>query len=253
MQEKKIRQIYGWILTAVLILAGVCLMYACWQVYSTGGDHPYTAKRVAEAFAPIQIPVYLALALCVGSLFLPSKPEKCKMEKNYPLMLEKLHQKNDFTLCGDERLVCAIRREQIKRKRNAWIGWALLAVGSLIFLWYSLQKENIYAPESHATVKLMIRAMLVMLPCMGIPFGFGIYAAYAHKASIRKEWELMKLVAVPCEKPVPAIKVRKWMPWLQVGTLVLAVALIVIGYIGDGQLGVLAKAVEICKECVGIG
>ena len=253
MNTKKIRQIYGIVLSLALAAAAVCLIVACWNIYHMGGQYPYNAKRVAEAFAPIAVPVYLALALSVGSLFLPGKPEKQKMEKNYPLMLEKLHQKNDFEACGDSNLVEAIRRQQGKRKRNAILSWGLLALGTLVFLWYSLDSTHIFSKDSHEITRNMGKGALVMLLCLGVPFGFGIYAAYAHKASICREWELMKLVAVPCEKSAAEVSDKKWLPYVQLSLFAIALVMIIGGAVLGGWRDVLTKAVNICRECVGLG
>lgn len=253
MKDKKIRQIYGIILSAALAVAAVCLICACWKVYNMGGQYPYNAKRVADAFAPIAIPVYIALALSVGSLFLPGKPQKRKMEKNYPLMLQKLHQKNDFAGCGDQRLVKAIRAQQTKRKCNTLISWLLLGLGTAVFLCYSLDSRHIFSKDSYEITRFMGKGALVMLACLGVPFGFGIYAAYANKASIRRELELMKLVAVPCEKPLPEVPAKKWLPWLQGALLVVALVMIIAGAAFGGWKDVLTKAVNICRECVGLG
>ena len=253
MQTKKLRQIYGIILAVALAVAAVCLIHACWKVYNMGGQYPYNAKRVADAFAPIAIPVYLALALSAGSLFLPGKEPGRKMEKNYPLMLQKLHQKNDYKRCADQRLVHAIDAQQKKRTRNTVISWILLGLGGVVFLYYSLDSSHIFSKDSHEITRFMGKGALVMLACLGIPFGFGISAAYANMASIRWEWELMKLVAVPCEKPLPEFPEKKWLPWVQGVLLVVALVLIIAGAAFGGWKDVLTKAVNICRECVGLG
>ena len=251
MKGQRIRQIYGIILTVSLILAGICLMYACYNVYSTGGDHPYSAKRVAEAFAPIAPAVYVALGLSLVSLFLPKEEKRRKIEKNYELMLRKLHEKHDVYGCGDQNLVQAIIREHKRRATNRVITWILLALGFVVSTLYSTNMDNMGA--SNSTPKVMAFA-LVMGACFGVPFGFGIYSAYAHKASICKELELMKLVAVPRSTPLVTTKTQpKYMAYIPYVGIAVALLLIVVGYLGDGQAGVLAKAVEICKECVGIG
>ena len=251
MKTNPILKAFRIFLTVSLILAGICLMYACYQVYSTGGDHPYSAKRVAEAFAPIAPAVYVALGLSLVSLFLPKEEQRRKIEKNYELMLRKLHEKHDVYGCGDQNLVQAIVNEQRRRKNNRVITWILLGLGFLVSLIYSTNMENMVA--SNSTPKVMHFA-LVMGACFAVPFGFGIYSAYAHKASICKELELMKLVAVPRSTPLVITKTQpKYMAYIPYVGIAVAVLLILVGYLGNGQAGVLAKAVEICKECVGIG
>ena len=109
MNSKTIRLLYGIVLSLALVAAGICLMVACYGIYQSGGEQMYTAEKVAAAFAPIAVPVYIALALTIGSfllhMLLPLEKEKRKIEKNYPLMLRKLHEKNDLSACGDRSLV----------------------------------------------------------------------------------------------------------------------------------------------------
>lgn len=258
MTAKRIRQVYGIVLSIALIAAGLCLMWACWQVYTSGPEHPYNAQSIAKAFAPISIVVYIALGLTLGSIllhiFLPQEKEKRKVEKNYSLMLQKLHEKNDLNGCGDEKLVAAIGKEQKKRILHSCITLLLLAVGFVVVLCYSLNMKNVYSGDAHASTDKIKLTAAVMLCCFAIPFGYGIWTAYYQKASIRRELELMKMVASPRKDPLPAPKAQpKWMAYIPYVGLAAAIALIVVGYLGDGHMGVLTKAIEICKECVGIG
>lgn len=258
MTAKRIWRIYGIILSVALIAAGLCLMWACWQVYTSGPEHPYHAQSIAKAFAPIAIVIYIALGLTLGSVllsvFLPQEKEKRKVEKNYSLMLQKLHEKNDLNGCGDDKLVAAIRKEQKNRKLHSCITLLLLALGFVVVLCYSLNMKNVYSGVAHASTDKIKQTALVMLLSFGVPFGYGVFTAYFQKASIRRELELMKMVASPRKEPLPAPKAQpKWMAYIPYVGLVAAIVLIVVGYLGDGHMGVLAKAIEICKECVGIG
>ena len=255
MDKKKIWLIYGIALSIALVMAGICLMVACYGIYQSGGEQMYTAEKVAAAFAPISVPVYIALALTLLGFILhmamPAEKEKQKLEKNYPLMLSKLHEKNDLSACGDQKLVAAIQREPKLRKLHSGISMGLLAVCSVVFICYALNGKNFHSSE---ITESMVRAMYIMLPSLAIPFAYAVFTAYFHKASIRKEWELMKLVAAP--KPVEKAPVKgepKVFSVLRIACVVCAVALIVVGLLGDGWADVLTKAVNICRECVGLG
>ena len=86
------------------------------------------------------------------------------------------------------------------------------------------------------------------------PAAFSIFAAYYNKTSIRREVELMKMVAAP-RQPVeltPKAPCRLW-AILPYGLLAVAAVLIVVGVMGNGFADVLTKAVNICRECVGLG
>ena len=72
--KKRIHLIYGIVLTAVTIFAGLCFIAACCNIYFTGvaNDVPqiYTRAIVAENFGKIAIPVYFCLAMVIGSFIL---------------------------------------------------------------------------------------------------------------------------------------------------------------------------------------
>ena len=258
MKNDTIRKIVRIALSVTLVVAGVCLMAACFTLYRTGGNEPYSAQRIAQYWKPIAIFVYLALAMVVVSFVveavLPAENKRRPVEKNYPLMLKKLHEKNDLSGCGDKNLVAAIEAEQKKRKLHQAITWALLAVGFVSMLCYGLNSQNVYSAQADAVTGKILRYAIVMLICFGVPFGYGVFCAYFQKASIRREWELMELVAAPRNQPLQKTqKQYRWLAYVPYVGIAVAVVLIVVGYLGDGQIGVLEKAIEICKECVGIG
>ena len=256
MSTKTIRLIYGVLLSVVLVVAGICLMTACYGIYQSGGEQIYTAEKIAAAFAPIAIAVYIALAMTIGGfllhLILPEEKEKKKVEKNYSLMLRKLHEKNDLSACGDKKLVAAIKKESQLRKLHSGISIALLILCTVVFLRYALDGGNFHSSE---ITESMVSAMYMMLPCLAVPFGYSVFTAYYHKASIRREVELMKLVAAPkTAEAAPAEKQKDNVTdVVRAVILVGALVLIVVGLWNDGWADVLTKAVNICRECVGLG
>ena len=255
MNTKTIRLLYGIVLSLALVVAGICLMVACYGIYQSGGEQMYTAEKVAAAFGPIAIPVYIALAMTIGGfllhMLLPLEKEKSKIEKNYSLMLRKLHEKNDLSGCGDRSLVRAIQKEQKNRKQQSILGLVVLAICTVVFLYYALNGSHFHSSE---ITESMLSAMYIMLPCLVIPFGYSVFVAYFHKASILRELELMKLVAVPKKvEPAPVKDHKKAVNVLRVSVLAVAVVLVVVGLLGNGWADVLTKAVNICRECVGLG
>lgn len=254
MAKKTFWRIYGIVLSVALAVAGICLMVACYGIYASGGEQIYTTQKIAAAFAPISIPVFLALALTLGGfilhLFMPLE-EKKTVNKNYALMLRKLHEKNDLSRCGDRALVAAIEKQPRLRKLHSIISLVVLGLCTVAFLIHACNGSNFHSSE---ITQSMIVSMYIMLPCLAIPFGYGVFTAYFCKASIQKELALMKLVACPrTPAPAPAKKESKAVLFFQLGVLVAAVALIVVGVLGDGFADVLTKAVNICRECVGLG
>ncbi len=92
MKNKSFFQIYGLLTAAALVIAGICLMAACFGIFASGGYQKgaYTPAAVAQAFRPIAIPVILAAILALGSIpvafFAPKAPkDKTKYPKPAPL------------------------------------------------------------------------------------------------------------------------------------------------------------------------
>lgn len=248
-----LRRIYGIALSLVLIITGICLMVQCCSIYFTG-EGSFSPEIVAAHFAPIAIPVYLCLVMVVLGfvldLGLPAGDKKKSIEKNYLLILEKLHQKVDLSQC-DTSVSAAVHKEQKARSCHKIVSILLLAVGSVIFLSYALNGEHFHQRDITPS---LIRAMYYLVPCMAVPFGYAVFAAYHSRKSIQREIGLLKSLA-PNRSPAPAaaaadckgIAIARW------ALLVLAIGFFVYGFLAGGTADVLTKAINICTECVGLG
>lgn len=251
--KDRIRRIYGIVLSAVLIFAGLCLMTACYQIYTTG-DGTFSREIVATHFRTIAIPVYLCLAMIIGSflleLFFPGTVKKAAPEKNDLLILQRLHSKVALESC-DENLRSPVLREQKLRRCHRIVTIALLSAGSGIFLCYALNGSNFHQRE---ITDSLIRAMYLLIPCVAVPFGYAVFAAYHSRASIRREISLLKQ-AEATRSPSPAAAVSSGHSGLILRWIILAVAVVFLiwGYCIGGTADVLTKAINICTECVGLG
>lgn len=249
-----LRLIYGIIVGIMMAVSGLLLIAACLQIYHSGGEQIYTAEKVATAFAPIAIPIYITLALIAGSflleLLLPVEKRRIPMQKQYALMLQNAYKRADMQLCSAEQLA-NIKKEQKKRRLALIFSLAIWAVGSIIFLPYACNSTN-YSAELHLATDSVIAAVWWLLPCTLVPTGCSIFAAYFSRSSIRKELELVKLVPKTSE-PSCLTKAESKLLYARLAVLTIAVAMIVGGFLAGGTADVLAKAVAICTECVGLG
>ena len=248
-----IRKIYGIALSVMLVIAGICLMAACCKIYYTG-DGTFSREIVAAHFGKIAIPVYLCLALVIGSIvleiFLPGTVKKILPEKNDALILQRLQRKVDLPAC-DASLIAKVLKEQQARLCHKIVTIALLIIGSVIFLAYALNGENFHQRE---ITDSLIQAMYLLIPCMAVPFGYAVFAAYHSRASIRREIEVLKQ-ASSTSSPAPDDTAAKKdisviLRWV---FLAAAVVFLIWGYCIGGTADVLTKAINICTECVGLG
>lgn len=249
----RIRRIFGIVLSAVLVIAGICLMAACYRIYTTG-DGTFSREIVAAHFGKIALPVYFCLVLVIGSflleLFLPGTVRKPLPEKNEQLILQRLQSKVDPETC-EENLRIGILRERKARKCHRTVTIVLLCAGSGIFLCYGLNGSNFHQRE---ITDSLIQAMYLLIPCMAVPFGYGVFAAYHSRASIRREIALLKQ-AEATRSPAPAVPASSGKSALVLRWVILAVAVVLLiwGYAIGGTADVLTKAINICTECVGLG
>ena len=250
---RSLRRIYGLALSAILILTGICLMVQCCRIYYTG-DGTFSPEIVAAHFSPIAIPVYLCLAIVVLGFVLeavlPAGKSRKAVDKNYELILEKLHGKTDLSACGED-LQAKVAQEQQARKRHKIVSIALMIICSVIFLVFALNGNNFHQRE---ITESLVRAMYLLVPCAVIPFGYAVFSAYHRRASILREIELLKSAeANRTPVPVEPKKYDKIMTVCRWAILAVAVAIFVYGYLAGGTADVLTKAINICTECVGLG
>lgn len=251
----RLRQVLQLLLSISILAAGICLMSACLGIYHSG-DQPFSREAVAAAFGPIAMPVYLCLGLIVVAFaaewLLPSPAVKAKPARQTGLILRRLQEKTDLGLCGEE-LRSAVLSQRSKRKLHRSISWILIAVCSLVFLSYGMNPHNFHQSQINDS---MIKAMYRLVPCCLIPYGWGIFAAWAAGRSMEEEIRLLKSAPAESKISAPAalaVSSGRKRILLRNILLVIGIVILIYGYVAGGTADVLTKAVNICTECVGLG
>ena len=99
----------------------------------------------------------------------------------------------------------------------------------------------------------MVALVWWLIPCTLVPTGCSIFSAYYCRHSAQRELELVKLVPKAVAPLSPAKKSGQAQMYVRLAVLTVALCLIVVGFTAGGTADVLAKAVAICTECVGLG
>lgn len=248
---RRIRFIYGAITGCSCIWAGFCLIAGAVGIYRSG-EKPYTREAVAIAFQGISVFVYIALALVVLgfllSLFLPATSGKGQLPPRY-MTLHRLHRKLDISQSGPS-LAADVAALQRKRRLQQIITGALLGIGSVIFLVYACNGSNFHPQDINGSVA---KAVFLLLPCLGIPVCYGIFAKYAAKQAEEEEIRLLLKYGVKRTQPLPEQKKDRALLATRFVLLAIAVGITLYGLLSGGTLDVLTKAVNICTECIGLG
>ena len=256
--KNRIHLIYHILVSIMLVIAGLCMMVACVDIYRSG-DRPFSRQAVATAFSKIAIPVYFTLGLVVcGFLleaFAPRQKKRKPMEKQYAVILEKLSGKLELSLCMPE-VQEAILMERKSRRLHRSATLALLIAGSMLFLSYGMDPANF--PLEGAT-EAITKSMYLLLAAMAVPCCFGIFAAYREKKSLQREIELTRAAVNAgavrsSQSSLATVSEEAYrIQLLQLLILAVAVGCIFYGAMSGGTDRVLTKAINICTECVGLG
>lgn len=255
--KKILRIVYDIAITAALAAAGVCLIAACVAIYRSGpnpGDHPFTREVVAAHFAPIALPVWVCIGLAaVGLILRPLLPASPAPKADMTATaLKRLTVRTDLSACPAE-LKAAVEKERRLRRVHHRITLGLFLIGAAVFLWYALDMDHFHISQISPA---MTAAMWVLLPCMGIPFSYGVFAAYFGRCSQKRELTLLKQAPAeavsPSPAPMEAVKTRAVL-FLRCALVGLALGLLVGGFVKGGWMDVLTKAINICTECIGLG
>jgi hypothetical protein len=89
--------------------------------------------------------------------------------------------------------------------------------------------------------------------------GLCVALVYLEHASLRRELEAVKRIAKVCgmrrtqEEPAPIAKNDRVILIVRIALAVAAVGLMIAGIANGGMADVLAKAINICTECIGLG
>lgn len=249
----RIHRIYNILFSIVIIIAGICLIIGVLTIYQSG-DQPFSRESVAATFSTIAFPVYLTLVMAIISfvweIISPSDKEKNPNAKDYPAMLSNLYEKKDFSN-GETGIQEEIKALWKSRKLHTIIRTIVLVVCSAVFLFYALNSANFHQSEINSS---MINAMKVLVPCSLVSFAYALFVALHNEKSIQKELELAKkLPALETSTENEIISEEKRLSPYRNAILVAAIILVVYGFLNGGTIDVLAKAINICTECIGLG
>ena len=254
--KKILRIAYYAAVTLALVVAGVCLMAACLAIYRSGpnpGDQPFTREVVAAHFAPIALPVWLSVGVAaLGFILRPLLPDAPAPKADVTAtVLKNRAARTDLTACPAE-LKTAVAKERRLRRIHKEVADGLLAVGAILFLGYALDVNHF---DKSAISPAMVAAMWVLLPCMGVPFAYGVFAAYYNRGSEKRELVLLKQAPAEAVSPAPTKQpsADRRVALTRRCVLCVAVALLLYGFIVGGWMDVLTKAINICTECIGLG
>ncbi len=271
--ERKIRSVYKICLAVWTLFVGALFILQLWRIYFSADRSPYSVESISKHFKEIAIPVWLwIIAVIGGGVLWGILPESVSRPKAYTDL--------QTTLC---RLKGRLPQEEMRCvTKESCLRWILqmvaagiclaCAVVSFVYLLdsaYSGKIANGLVNKNHAEAE----KLLLALPWIAVAFfcciGVVVYKTY----SLKKEILSVKTqITENAKKGVkggaqkqsssfiekiyqkfPFLNSKYWEMGIRATLLALSLILIVVGIVNGGMHEVWVKAVNICKQCIGLG
>lgn len=253
MNEKKLRLIHtacGCVISAVLIVAAVCLIVSAYTIYASG-DSPYTPESIGAEYDKIAIPLWVAISAVFAGIILnitlPMPKSKAKAIKDPFIKLRILQKKLPAGATHD-----GIDRQRTLRKAYRAV-CALLCTAAFVPAIVTLCDYDSFTVDNLTPALLRVVTALAIGAVISGVLLFVLSIIERKSAEREIEWTKVALSeSAKSDKKVVKNNENK----IKITRLVLvgvACALIVIGMTQDGFYDVLQKAIRICTECIGLG
>lgn len=264
-KQEKIRLIYAVFLSVFIAAIGITLISVAADIYYSGKGAGviYSREIVGERLKLLAIPLlFLVAAVIVGAMFplIEKKPAKDK-----EVVLKKLSAR--IPADGNEEYKSAEANFNKVQKIRLIIWLAALAlvlaaaIACLVYLFTAanFKGENLNAEILKMVSNVLPWSLAALAGCAGVSVYNGVLVEKQIKAAkamiaggngeAKEQSELSKKAEMV--KAVASSKITILV--IRVVLLVLGITFIILGALNGGAGDVLSKAVNICKECIGIG
>lgn len=272
--KRIVRTVYASVLSAMLLFTAILFIISCIGIWQSG-SMPFTRESIGNALTKLIIPIVITLCLIIGApilhLCMPvSKKAKVAVDPIDTAAI--LSRKIELTDCSTARAERIINER--KKRSFLKLGGALLFLLSLIYpIIYILTPANFTGKDVNVDVLLGALHIIIAFIPMATYATVASYMcrssylaeAESLKAAIKEKAELTEdekyLPASECKvsKTLGSVKTfykkhnRAFSIGIKCAVLCVAILFIVLGIFNGGMGDVLAKAVKICRECIGLG
>lgn len=257
------------VVSALIILTGVCFIVSDAILYFTGGKTPYSAARVMKfLIAPLAFLAVTAVFAVVDG-FRKGKRDLSGSGKYTDIandrlarITKKLLEKFDFDNAPEQ-----VKNELSildKKRKNTLIIAVSTTVVAIVFSIITLINtdrftvENINSDIAKAAIVIIFATALSFIAwCFHSNVSF--HSLKSQREIIQKAIRETPSLATsnfekkPQKKFTSVMESDKTKLVIRIVLVTIAVVLIVLGILNGGMADVLSKAVAICMECIGIG
>jgi hypothetical protein len=252
---------YGKILaiaTAIcIILLGLAFIICCTHLYFTGGDNPFSRESVGRYLVILAVPSFITIAIAIAGLVFAyvNKTKDHELAKRTNLeILESFKSRFVFDSFDEETKanVLALKKQRDAVSIVAIAVSAICAVIALVYFFFIGDFSN----ANHN--REIISALALLLPMTAVASAIHVIKLYVVEKCAKEEYDLLRASVKkngisPMAKEIRAEKFISGVNITKCVILAVAVVFVLLGIFNGGVADVLAKAVKICTECIGLG
>lgn len=263
---KKIKLIYGIVVSLLLAASGISLIVSCVGIYKRGGS-PFSRESVTEAFSHISVLIYvLLILLALGAIMMiifPDEKKKLKGVRDLGVSYHKLEEKIDMT-APDARIKLLSASAKIRKVLGICavvVCVACLALACCVTLLIILNSDIKNANQT------VTKCATVSLPIMVLALVIGFSCRLISDLSLKRSIDTAKgiiaekeylasgdVLAAKKEMKQRAVKNgMRLLLYVKLAIVAVGAFLIIMGLCGNGAKGTFEKAIRICTECIGLG
>ena len=269
--KKTVRIIYQWLLAFLSVAVGIAFIAQVVSIYRSTPQNPYTAERIEEHFKEIA-PLFWAWIVLIaggGVLFAVIPEEKTKPRAYTELKNTLIKLENRLPINSD---FSEIKKQRSFRLVLGCVCLLLCLVSGIVSLSILLDssytptfKGDFFAAHGGAADRLltvMPWAIAAFLAAVTVSVLFGVSekkelgilkAELVKNAKDKGEKRKAKKLSEKVYEKFPILKSEKLLLGVRIGLGIIGVTFVVWGVSNGGMADVLAKAVEICTQCIGLG
>ena len=263
-KSETIRRIYAIVVSVLIVAMGIALICVAADIYYSGeGPGLYFNREiVGDRLKKLAIPLLIVIAAIFAGAVFPVFENKAKRTSEETL--KKLQRRIPAEGEGEEFLKAQAAYRKMKIvKYSVWCSAFAVALGCAIgTLVYLLTTARFTGGNFEGRVLTLVK---VALPCtvasLGVVIAASFVNGYCAKEQIKQIKTMIRLgskeVALPKElqlldqaHKVASHQITLWV--VRGAVFVLAVTFIILGVVNGGANDVLVKAINICRECIGI-
>ena len=262
-KSEKVRRIYAIALGVFIVATGIALICVAADIYYSGGG--YSSEIVGDRLQKLAIPLLFLIAAIIAGAIFPIWEAKGKNIWSSEETLRRLARRIPANGEGEE--FSEAKKGYLKMKTVRISVWcsalAVALIGAIVTLVYLADAAHF---KGNDFTGHMIGLVKVALPCTVVALAVFIAASYLNLSFSKKQIGHIKTmircgskeIAIPKEleffdkaSKIASHDITLWV--VRGAVFVLAVAFIIVGIVNGGARAVLAKAIDICQECIGIG